>query len=364
MADKYDLPGMLPGGRYLLDSANEYNKTKKQYGTASAVGGAARAVTALPLAVADDIISHSVRPAWDAAAQGLKTFVTGDPSPIGESPRTDNAVNTAAATEEQSRPAYPTAYRTGYESRGADETRSVPVPVRAQAQQPAGYSFPSITFNQPPSAVAAGAAGIGSSGLGMISPAMEAQLSSLESEARPLLSSAGIVDRLRGRQLLRARDRLLSGAAGLASVRTQGVNAETGRIGAEASMLGAQTGAFRASNEVPLALLNSATQRYGTDVNAAERRYATDMGFLPNMPEVVRGELMYGAARRGDTAEVERAALLGRYPPLERNLNMQQTMDGRFVYAAPGDARPSVFDPNKDNADRQRRRDALVDVVK
>jgi hypothetical protein len=178
-----------------------------------------------------------------------------------------------------------------------------------------GFALP--TFNAPPPAVAAGAAGV-SNGVGLLPPEFHSQIGGLLDEARPLLSSAGIVDRLRGRQLLRARDRLIQGATSIAGARTQGIQAETGQVNAGANVLSAQTGAYRATNEVPLALLGAATHKYGYDVgartaemqdathrytndqNVGALKYGTDARLLEAMPKMQRDQLVNDAITSGD----------------------------------------------------------------
>lgn len=290
-------------------------------------------------------------------------------------PSTQNAVNTTADMTD--RPNYPTEFRTGYDaankkSSTTDTTMSVPVPAstRARMGQPARSSLPEFSFNAPQPGykqeLAEYSNRVDGEGLGMLSPRMEAQLYDLESEARPLLSSAGIVDRLRGRQLMRARSRLVEEAGVRGKLRIDATNAASNRMGANISDRAQRTNEFRASNEVPLALLNATTQREINDANVAERRYATQAGLMTRMDDVIRGRFMQGAAERGDMEGVERAASLGRTQPAERAMTMQPPgIDGRVVYALPGDRVPRVFNPSAVlDPETQRRRDALIDQAK
>lgn len=231
--------------------------------------------------------------------------------------------------------------------------------------------MPTIQFNAPPQPVAQGAQGMRSN-LGMISPNIDYEAATLLDEARPLLRSAGIVDRLRGRQAMRARSRLLADAANLASVQVQGANAESGRIGANANMLGAQTGAFRASNEVPLAMLQSATNRYGydtqrygidsqadvarmrdlTDRENNERTNATlrrgqEFSLLPQMESVYRADA-YGAARAaGDDERAGEIAREGRFPPAQKGPTMMPLPMGGVAVMGP-DGKPQFYNPDEE----------------
>lgn len=366
----------FPGSRFLKDADEQDRLAYEQGGRGAQIGSALRNVTTFPLAVMDDVsapVRDIVRPAFDAAAQGLKTFVTGDASPINaQPPRTANAVNTTAGMTDY--PDYPTAQRVGYEegrkASTTDTTMSVPVPAstRARMGQPARSSLPEFSFNaQQPGyrqELAEYNNRVDGEGLGMLSPRMEAQLYDLESEARPLLSSAGIVDRLRGRQLMRTRSRLVDEAGMRGKLRIDATNAATGRMGANISDRAQRTNEFRASNEVPLALLNATTQREINDANVAERRYATQAGLMTRMDDVIRGEMMTAARNRGDTSEMERAALFGKTQPTDRNPVVQPTNDGRFLAVYP-DGRREMIDPSKIvDSEVQRRRAALVDQVK
>lgn len=214
-------------------------------------------------------------------------LVTAPPSPAVAAlpnipPRTEIAVANASGTREA-------------EDRGFDPNASQSVqvpkgPVSSPQARAEGYpdlrvrglsgnsvdlshsgGLPGITFNSPPAPVAQAAQAV-SPNVGLLPPEFHGQIAELLDAAKPLINSKGIVDRLRGRQLLGARDRLIQGASQIAGAAIAGANAQTGARSADAQMLGAQTGAFRASNEVPLALLSSATQKYGVDVGAETSR--------------------------------------------------------------------------------------------
>ena len=207
--------------------------------------------------------------------------------------------------------------------------------TNAQRSSPAmSGGFPSIQFNAPPAAVAAGAARVG--GVGVLPPEFHSQIGEMLDAARPLLNSAGIVDRLRGRQLLGQRDRLIKGAATIVGARTAGINAETGQANADANMLGAQTGAYRATNEVPLAMLGHATQKYGydssaltslennrltnatnryhTDAAVGAQNYATDIHGALGAPLAQRAQMVNDLFTSGQGDKAEEAASLGFRP--------------------------------------------------
>lgn len=253
-----------------------------------------------------------------------------------------NAVEGVKTAQGSDQPAYPTQYRSGFDAgRAATPTvNAYPVgPVNrditpypgavdmtnARMTAP-GFNLP--RFNAAPPAVAAGAAGIG--GVGLLPPEFHSQINGLLDEARPLLSSGGIVDRLRGRQLMRARARLIEGATSIAGQRTAGINAETGQVNAGANVLASQTGAFRATNEVPLALLSAATHKYGYDVgartaemqdvthrytndqNTSALRYGVDSRLLEALPKMQRDQLTNEAITGGDFDTAHRIESLGR----------------------------------------------------
>lgn len=366
---------LFPDTRRFLADADEQDRVAyEKGGAASATGSVLRNIITAPLPLLNDAtrpMRAVLNPVTEFAAQGLKTFVTGDPSPINV-PRTANAVNTTAGMTD--RPNYPTAQRVGYEqgrkASTTDTTMSVPVPAstRARMGQPARSSLPEFSFNAPQPGYRQELAEynnrVDGEGMGMLSPRMEAQLYDLESEARPLLSSAGIVDRLRGRQLMRTRSRLVDEAGIRGKLRIDATNAASNRMGVNIAARNEQTNAFRASNEVPLALLNATTQREINDANVAERRYATQAGLMTRMDDVIRGEMMTAARNRGDTSEMERAALFGKTQPTDRNPVVQPTTDGRFLAVYP-DGRREMIDPSKiTDPEAQRRRAALVDQVK
>lgn len=326
----------------------------------------------------------------DAAVPAVQDFGRGVAGLPKATPPVSASTATAVSTAntEESRPSYPTAFRAGYDaapkaasssSSGSSKRDSAPYPtfssnVVSPGLRAATTTYPTIQFNSPPAAVADGAAGV--SDVGLLPQQVHAQLASLYDEARPLLSSAGIVDRLRGRQLMRARDRLLQGAVGVAGARTAGVNAEANVAGSRASTLAAQTGAFRATNEVPLALLGAATQRYATDVGAetAAARDATlrainetndsttrrgqEIGLLPKMQEVYQGEEYGRRLRAGDEEGAADVATHGKIAPLPRNPTIIPNAMGTGVYTIEGGR--AVFKPNEElDPTLKKKRDAL-----
>lgn len=267
-------------------------------------------------------------------------------------PRTEIAVANASGTRET-------------EDRGFDPNASQSVqvpkgPVSSQKERAEGYpdlrvrglsgnsvdlshsgGLPGITFNAPPAPVAQAAQAV-SPNVGLLPPEFHGQIAELLDAAKPLINSKGIVDRLRGRQLLGARDRLVQGATQIAGAAIAGANAQTGARSADAQMLGAQTGAFRASNEVPLALLSSATQKYGVDVGAATSRgnaalaadtsryhtdesnatarHGIDMRTAIDLPESQIKDMAAQAIAAGNTERAQEILSAGRTAPAQREL--------------------------------------------
>lgn len=231
-----------------------------------------------------------------------RNAVTAAVAPVASTPRTANEGGADRGYPDfttQSVPVPADAPSRGNRA-GGNSPPSVAAPnvvVMGPGARAATPSYPTIQFAAAPPAVAQAAADFGG-GLGMISPQAQYEANSLFDEGRKLLSSAGIVDRLRGRQLLRQRARLLEGATDIARTRTAGA---VGAAQAQAAMLGAQTGAFRASNEVPLALLDAASRRYASDASREAGMYASDVS-RANSQEAAR----VSRANNLDDADVRR----------------------------------------------------------
>jgi len=325
-------------------------------------------------------VEQSVNNPWarqepPASLRGIPAVTTNAVAPLGED-----------------RPNYNTEFRRGYDSapkastsaqpRNSSNTpgpvsryspnASMPYPgAESPGQRAATYlpNMPGIQFNAAPSV-----AGMPND-LGNIPMSMQHEMQSLFDEARPLLSRSGIVDRLRGRQLMRARARLSEDAIGRTMARTQGYNAQTG-------MIGAQTNAFRASNEVPLARLQAATSQYGSDTQrygidttagiasmrdvtdrrgqdtAAEAsRYATNMGLLPRMGDVYQGEEIGRRLAAGDMEGAAEIARMGRFPPATRARPYTMEPQGQGVFTEGEDGLPRYLPRDEIDVVKKRERD-------
>ena len=288
---------------------------------------------------------------------------------------TTNAVENVGVDQ----PAYPTQFRAGFEAGSAKPpaapSSSSAGPAKRDESQPypldltnavgpgvraATMQYP--TFNAPPQAVRQGAAAVGG-GAGLISPNVQYELDDMLSEGKKFLGSRGIVDRLRGRTLLKQRARLLEGATDIARTRVAGISAETGIQNANANTLQAQTGAYRATNEVPLALLDSSTRRYGVDSVAASRsadreterygidtrsadaRDATRAGLAPHLPMMQRQDainrLFADPSTREDAADL---ATIGTRERPDQRPTMTPSPDGTTVMVMrPGATKPEAF---------------------
>lgn len=287
---------------------------------------------------------------------------------------TQNAVTGAAAAQgtELSVPAYPTDYRRGYDS----ATAALPLaphptvltsgPVSGMSPD-AGQPYPDNTpfANKVPTSAArasfldgtpdmpGGMRGVpsnlpaeSSGGAGLFAPGFSSQVSDLQSRGAKLLDSSSIVDNWRGRQLLKASARLTGSATSIAGAVTGARNADAGAVGAQASLLGARASAMRASNEVPLAQLADTTQRrgqniqfdtaaahdaavrYGTDTDAASRKYATDAGLAAHLPTIQREQAVNDAISSGNLEGAEEVARIGRYAPLPRQPSFHPDVSG------------------------------------
>lgn len=295
-------------------------------------------------------------------------LVTAPPSPAVAAlpnipPRTEIAVANASGTREA-------------EDRGFDPNASQSVqvpkgPVSSPQARAEGYpdlrvrglsgnsvdlsrsgGLPGITFNSPPAPVAQAAQAV-SPNVGLLPPEFHGQIAELLDAAKPLINSKGIVDRLRGRQLLGARDRLIQGASQIVGAAIAGANAQTGARSADAQMLGAQTGAFRASNEVPLALLSSAMQKYGVDVGAetsrgnaalaadtsryhtdetnATARHGIDMRTAIDLPKAQRDQMVNDALQAGNEGYAGTVATIDRREPAAKISGWVSDGMGRMV---------------------------------
>ena len=189
--------------------------------------------------------------------------------------------------------------------------------------------------------VNAGQIGYGGGGGGLIPPSVYSRLDELERQAEPLLKSSGIVDRLRGRQLLRQRERYANTAAALANVEVGGAHG--------AAALGAVGVAQQRANQEAAQNFAANTLRL-REISAQER--GQDLGFLPHLATTVQGQLAQQATQKGDIEGFERIMQAGRFAPQEKNPTIQILPDGRIVYAR-GTERPEIF--TADELDRNKR---------
>lgn len=230
-----------------------------------------------------------------------------------------------------------------------------------------GGGYPSISFNAAPAA--AGSVGGSGANLGMLPPEFHSQIAELLDAAKPLLNSKGIVDRMRGRQLLGARGRLIDGATSIAGSAIGGANALANAQNAQSQTQAANTNAFRASNEVPLALLNSATHKYSTDVGAvtsrgntqvtadtsryhtdsaaASARYASDSTLAAHLPSMERYKKATDLFNAGRGDEGQALASMGHFPPNPRvgKFSQDAAGTGGFHEGPDGTITRVDFDP-------------------
>jgi hypothetical protein len=194
----------------------------------------------------------------------------------------------------------------GAEPQGADVVPSAQRPNIQFAQFPQGGGS---DFNTVQSGVSGGG------GNGLFSPGISSQMQDLYTRSNALLSSRSMVDNWRGRQLAKMRDRMMLSEAAMGNTRVGAANAQ-------ANMLGAQSSALRAANEVPLAMMgdytqqrgqdvqgniakmHDSTQRYGIDSTAATHANATQAMQRIHLSDILRGEQQAAGLAEGDIGAV------------------------------------------------------------
>lgn len=257
---------------------------------------------------------------------------------------TANAV--AGAAEAADQPAYPTAFRSGYDAGVASlpkASQSMGPPRPTLADLPgsvanrapnADVPYPDFTAQAPASQVMArapqitfNAAPAPTPRAGLFAPGLLAGLQSMQERGHELLASGGLVDNWRGRQLLRAHARYAGSIAELA-------NADSNARNAGVHEQNADTAAFRASNEVPLELMKDytarrgqdlqfesadrrdRTTRYVSDAQTATSRYATDANTAIHAPAAQRQDAANRLFLTGRKEEADALAGLGTRHPV------------------------------------------------
>ena len=165
-----------------------------------------------------------------------------------------------------------------------------------------------------------GGAGGGGGGGGGVLSAMYSRINDYQDRADKLLNSSGIVDQYRGRQLLRARARL--------------VNDLTSLSGADAAM--AQSNAALAAVGVAQQRANqegtqNAASNYLRLQELEETGRAHELAFLPRLEDAVRGRRYQQAAAAGDAAALASIPQEGKFPPAQRNPTIQFSPSGSHV---------------------------------
>jgi hypothetical protein len=120
----------VPGGRYGAQMGDQVSRAYKEGGAGAAVGEGVRQLAGGVVAVGADIARPAI-PVFDAAAQGLKTLVTGDSSPI-------QSAGASAPT-----PPQPAAVPTPATSYGAND-RGAGYTAPAAAPSSGGYQGQSV----------------------------------------------------------------------------------------------------------------------------------------------------------------------------------------------------------------------------
>jgi hypothetical protein len=371
---------LIPGGQYGQDMGDQVAGAYKRGGVGAAAGTALRSATAIPLAVGADVMRPAM-PVWDAAAQGLKTFVTGDSTPINGSPaaamppKTQNAVaiTNAQNADSQSDRARGKAQAPGQsqapspDATGAVSPGGLPYFTRptsqpnieridAKGQSPLftnmggaglddlskkGAQLPSVpgflagvpTFGAGAGANVGGVAMAPAAGGGGALSALYSRINDYQDRADKLLNSSGIVSQFRGRQLLRARARLIGDVSSLS-------NADAATTNAGASLALTGVAQQRANEE---GQQNVASNLLRSQEIASTNR-AHELGFLPRMEDAVRGQRYQQAALAGDSAEAARIAQESRFAPQARNPTMQFNPTGSHVLVLrPGENKPRAF---------------------
>lgn len=283
-------------------------------------------------------------------------FVTTQPRTSGEGganrgypASTVNAVNASMkAREEADVPAYPTAFRSGYEQ-GVAGRPAARTPVRDTSPYP-GAPVRDVTPASDPYALPrfhslSNDLGAGESGLFL--PGFQAKLAEYQSEADQRFKSGGLVDNWLGRQALKQRSRLVADAERIAGVKLQGRDLQTRRLGANVA-------ALRAQNEVPLAQLSDITQRrgqdfnmtlgrmkddtdrYGVDTQARTSEENSERALRPHLADVVYGQQMTNALAAGDLDAAEELSIAfgRRNPRVPPDSKFEYSPDGKYITVA------------------------------
>jgi hypothetical protein len=143
----------------------------------------------------------------------------------------------------------------------------------------------------------------------MVPPHVYANLNAYEDEARPLLSSKGIVDRLRGRQLMRARGRMAEGYGLLHG-------ADSASIVAEAARLRANTEARATEQTQAQNLASNNLRQFEIDT----QRRGHEMQLAPHLPAMARSRQSLAMFNAGDPEGALQLESLGRFAPLPRTM--------------------------------------------
>jgi hypothetical protein len=209
----------------------------------------------------------------------------------------------------------------------------------------------------------------GGGGNGLFSPGISSQMQDLYTRSNALLSSKSMVDNWRGRQLAKMRDRMMLSESAMGNTRVGAANAQ-------ANMLGAQSSALRAANEVPLAMMgdytqqrgqdvqgniakmHDATQRYGIDTTSATHNRATDASMLVHASDILRGQQQVKAVANGSLDDVENVthAFGGQYPRTPATGHWTSDGMGGGVYVPPGGGLPIPYTPQQLKEEANKRR--------
>lgn len=187
----------------------------------------------------------------------------------------------------------------------------------------------------------------------VIHPSIYNAIDEYERAAQPLLNSAGIVDRLRGRQLIRARARLVNDLTSVAG-------AETGAAHAAASLGVANVAQQRADEEARqnLAANYLRSQEISTQARGQE------LQFLPHLEQAVVGRQIQNAAQSGDLDLQERLMRAGRFPPQSRNPTALFDPTGQNVVVIhPGEAKPRAYKLPSLMVEDQKKKDELAGLA-
>jgi len=212
----------------------------------------------------------------------------------------------------------------------------------------------------------------GGGGNGLFSPGISSQMQDLYTRSNALLSSRSMVDNWRGRQLAKMRDRMMLSESAMGNTRVGAANAQ-------ANMLGAQSSALRAANEVPLAMMGDYTQqrgqdvqgniakmhdsttRYGTDVMAGVHNRATDASMTIHASDILKAQQQQKAAEGGNLDDVENVthAFGGQYPRVPPQGQFHFNPMGGGVHLPPGGGLPQFYSQKQmDEAAKKDRRNA------